>query len=157
MSAPVVAGAIALWLQACPTLTVSEVRSVLSRTCRHPEPQLSYPNNIYGYGEIDVYRGLLDILGMTSVGSISKQRADGVQVWPVAGGLRLSFTQSPSGPVALSVYDLNGICRHSVILDRVPAEGQIVCLPPMAAGIYAVQIDADGRKGSVLIKLKIEN
>ena len=51
MSTPVVAGAIALWLEAKPTLTKEEIMGVLERTSRHPEPELSYPNNRYGYGK----------------------------------------------------------------------------------------------------------
>ena len=60
MSCPVVAGIIALWLQANPNLTRDDIIGVLQRTSRHPEEGLSYPNNKYGYGEIDAYRGLLE-------------------------------------------------------------------------------------------------
>ena len=67
MSTPIVAGAIALWLQAKPDLTPADILGVFSRTCRCPDSNLSYPNNEYGYGEIDVYRGLLDVLSMTGI------------------------------------------------------------------------------------------
>ena len=67
MSAPAVGGAIALWLQACPTLSPADILGILARTSRHPEPALDYPNNRYGYGEIDVYAGLLDILGHSDI------------------------------------------------------------------------------------------
>jgi subtilisin family serine protease len=70
MSAPVVAGVIALWLQANPGLTPDDIRGVLSRTCRQPEQGMGYPNSIYGYGEIDAYRGLLDVLGLTARGAV---------------------------------------------------------------------------------------
>ena len=64
MACPVVAGTIALWLQAVPTLTREDIIGVFSRTCRKPDETLTYPNNVYGHGEIDAYRGLLDILGI---------------------------------------------------------------------------------------------
>ena len=67
MSAPVVGGAIALWLQAKPDLTPQEVINVLARTSTHNAPSLTYPNNLWGHGQIDVYRGLLDILGISSI------------------------------------------------------------------------------------------
>ena len=67
MSTPIVAGAIALWLQAKPDLTPADILGVFSRTCRHPDNNMNYPNNEYGYGEIDVYQGLLDVLSMTGV------------------------------------------------------------------------------------------
>ena len=54
MSAPVVTGAIALWLQADPTLTTSDCMDIFAKTCTHYDSSLSYPNNLYGYGQIDV-------------------------------------------------------------------------------------------------------
>ncbi len=68
MSSPVVAGAIALWLQADPTLSPADCLSVLAKTCRHYDPTLSYPNNLYGYGEIDVTAGLEEVLRRQAAG-----------------------------------------------------------------------------------------
>lgn len=58
MSAPVVAGVVALWLQVCPTLTPSQVMDVIAHTSHHPEPDLTYPNCYYGYGVIDAMAGV---------------------------------------------------------------------------------------------------
>lgn len=58
MSAPVVAGVVALWLQVCPTLTPSQVLDVISKTSHRPESDLSYPNPYYGYGVIDAAAGV---------------------------------------------------------------------------------------------------
>lgn len=153
MSTPAVAGAIALWLQACPTLTTNDVRDILSRTCRHPEPELSYPNNIYGHGEIDVYRGLLDILGLTAIRAISPNHVAGVQVYPAEGGLRLTFTHAVSEPMAVSIYDLGGICLHSLSLSPDSATDQFIPLPPFASGVYVVQINGKNLQGSQLVRL----
>ena len=71
MACPVVAGVIALWLQAKPDLTPEDVLGVISRTSRRPDPSLEYPNYFYGYGEIDAYRGLLDILGVDKIQEVS--------------------------------------------------------------------------------------
>ena len=40
---------------------------VISRTSSHYDPSLTYPNNLYGHGQIDAYRGLLDILGIDAI------------------------------------------------------------------------------------------
>ena len=58
MSSPVVAGIIALWLQHCPTLTPEQVKEIFAATARRRDTSLSYPNNIYGHGEIDAVAGL---------------------------------------------------------------------------------------------------
>ena len=156
MSAPVVAGTIALWLQAKPTLTHQEVREVLSRTCRHPEESLTYPNNIYGYGEIDVYKGLLDVLGLTAIKDISLHQTAAIQVQPAFGGIRLVFDKAPSVPYTLTVkvYALSGHCIYSGDL-LINSNEAFVRLPALPAGVFAVQLGTTGQKirQSTLVRL----
>ena len=68
MSAPVVTGAIALWLQADPTLTPADCLEIFAKTCSHYDTSLSYPNNFYGYGQIDVAAGLREVLRRKALG-----------------------------------------------------------------------------------------
>lgn len=68
MSAPVVTGAIALWLQADPTLTPADCLEIFAKTCSHYDTSLSYPNNLYGYGQIDVATGLREVLRRKALG-----------------------------------------------------------------------------------------
>ena len=68
MSAPVVAGAIALWLQADPMLTPTDCLEIFSKTCTRYDTSLSYPNNLYGYGQIDVAAGLKEVLRRKTLG-----------------------------------------------------------------------------------------
>lgn len=58
MSCPIVTGIIALWLQVCPTLTPDQIRDVFAHTSSHYDEALAYPNNHYGYGEIDALAGI---------------------------------------------------------------------------------------------------
>jgi subtilisin family serine protease len=60
MSSPAVAGAIALWMQAKPDLTMEEVMDVFAHTCHRPDAHATYPNN----------RHFLTLHGMTSYRSI---------------------------------------------------------------------------------------
>lgn len=62
MASPVVAGAIALWLQADPALTPADCLEIFAKTCTRYDASLSYPNNLYGYGQIDVAAGLREVL-----------------------------------------------------------------------------------------------
>ena len=71
MAAPVVTGTVALWLQANPQLTPGDVKAILAITARHPEADETYPNCRYGNGEIDAYRGLLYINGLTGIEGLS--------------------------------------------------------------------------------------
>ena len=58
MSCPMVSGVIALWLQVCPTLTPEQIKDVFAHTCTHYDGSLDYPNNYYGWGEIDALAGI---------------------------------------------------------------------------------------------------
>ena len=152
MSAPVVAGIIALWLQAKPDLTPDEVRQVISRSCRQPETGMTYPNNTYGYGEIDAYRGLLEVLGLTGIEGLSLHQAKGVQIRPTEGGIRLSFEQTVKEPIAIKVYGLDGVCVSQARID-VDGQQALVTFDKRLTGIHAVQIEGRTVRGSSLVRL----
>ena len=58
MACPIVTGVVALWLQTCPTLTPEQIKDVFAHTCTHYDESLDYPNNYYGWGEIDALAGI---------------------------------------------------------------------------------------------------
>ncbi|MCQ2266294.1 MAG: S8 family serine peptidase [Bacteroidaceae bacterium] len=62
MASPIVAGIVACWLEADPSLTPEAVRQILSHTSRRDlyTGPLSLPDNRCGYGKIDAYAGLLE-------------------------------------------------------------------------------------------------
>lgn len=144
MSTPVMAGAVALWLQANPRLTQQEVKDVLRRTCRQPEAGLDYPNNEYGFGEIDIYRGLLDVLGLDGIEGLVRQ-SEGLRIVPRDGGIQLLFDEEPMPTtVVIKVFGLGGteICRTT---QTVAAREMSVTLPVSAGNVYAVQVSTGGR------------
>lgn len=67
MACPVVAGTIALWLQAYPMLDDDDVRDVLEHTAIHDEFTDATPIR-FGYGKLDAKAGLDYILNKMSVG-----------------------------------------------------------------------------------------
>ncbi len=147
MSTPAVGGAIALWLQACPTLSPTDVLSLLQLTCRHPEPDLEYPNNLYGYGEIDVYAGLLHLLGIDAINDIPKAHTSARFVLK-GNTLHIQPSTINLSPSTLQIYDLNG---RPVFSTQLPA-GQTeyaLPLPSLRAGIYAACLG----KESTLIRI----
>jgi len=138
MAAPAVGGAIALWLQACPSLTPADVLGILSRTCRHYDPQLTYPNNMYGYGEIDVYAGLLDILGISGIEAIP-QKQSSARFCVGNGQLHIELQQPSSASQPLRLFDLSG---HPVFSANLPQGSLLhhIPLPHLPSGVYAVCI-----------------
>ncbi len=148
MATPVAAGVIALWLEANPQLTRDDVMGVLSRTCRQPEADLTYPNGRYGYGEIDAYRGLLDVLGITGIKEISQTQAKGVSVWAEGGQLHLLFDQQPTKPLSLTIYSTSGAIVYQTTLHATQ-QHTTLALPITGRGVYVVQVPS----GSALIRL----
>ena len=148
MSTPIVAATIALWLEANPLLTRDDIMGVLSRTCQHPEPTLDYPNNRYGYGEIDAYRGLLDVLGITGIKEISQTQAKDVSIWAEGGQLHLLFDQLPEAPFSFTIYSTNGAVKYQTTLP-VTQTHTTLPLPALSRGVYVVQT----ANGSVLIRI----
>ena len=155
MACPAVAGAIALWLQAKPTLTREEILDIFARTCRRPDATLSYPNNTYGWGEIDVYRGLLDILGLTTVDAISPHRQQSATIRIADGRLTMQFHTVPSHPVQVSIYSATG-CRLQQW--RIPSgvKEASADLPKLPEGIYAIQLTSHDihLTGSQLVRIE---
>ena len=155
MSSPAVAGAIALWLQADPTLSPSDILGVLSRTCTRYDGTLQYPNNLYGYGQIDAYAGLLDILGLSAIREISSFAPQGVTVRPLAQhALELCFDRKPEKPVRVTVYTMAGV-RVLTETFCPTSDAHRLSLPASVSGVAVVQVDeADGKPiGSVMVKV----
>ena len=155
LSTPVVAGVIALWLQAKPDLSPQEVLALFDRNCWHPDDSLDYPNNIYGYGMPDAYKGLLDILGLTNIQTISHYQPQEVTIISDDGGLRLTFASEPTAPLKVSIYQLSGSCVFQTTLSAAGREA-FIPIPPLGAGVYAVQFDTSQatHRGSCLVRFK---
>ena len=153
MSTPAVAGAIALWLQAKPTLTREEIIGVFSRTCKRYDPALTYPNNYYGHGEIDVYRGLLDILGITAIEGVSQQHTP-ARIGLRAGGLLTIETTDPAArPFTVRIYSVGGMLLHTARMSAGNTSYSLD-LSRLPSAVYAVQIDGHPAiAGSTLIRL----
>ena len=150
-SCPAVAGAIALWLQAKPDLTPQVIRDVLSHTCRHYDESMPWPNNEYGYGEIDVYRGLLYILGIDRVEAVSKHHTQ-ARVSYSDHQLCVSFEEPLSSSVRLRLYNISGRLVKTIAL-KAGQTSYSLSLHSLPSGIYALQLDGPSAiKGSTLIR-----
>ena len=149
MATPAVAGIVALWLQAKPDLTPEEVIDVLAHTSRHYDPSLTYPNNEYGYGEIDAYKGLLYILHLTDIEGLSTEHVTNAKVRPMANGdVSISIPDSDS-PTQVRIYNTNGQCMMQAVIPSHTPDYTISNFGKK--GIFAVQV---GNYGSTLIRIE---
>lgn len=112
-SSPAMAGIIALWLEACPTLSVRDIRSILQQTSRFDDPCLAAPGGVIqaGSGKADALAGMREVLS----------RVQGIEAVP----------QSPSGDF-LPAYDLMGrrISSSSASQRPLISRGSIIIVRP---------------------------
>ncbi|MBO7052007.1 MAG: S8 family serine peptidase [Prevotella sp.] len=150
MATPMVAGIIALWLEADPTLTRQRILDVFAHTANHYDTSLSYPNDHYGYGEINAYKGLLYILNLTDVEGISTTHAQGATILPAAGGsIRITFDNPLPHSTNVRAYTTDGKMVAGASLAPHSTEHRL-SLPSGIHGIIAVQLDG---YGSTLIRM----
>ena len=147
MSSPIAAGVVALWLQAKPDLTPEDILGIIERTSHQPEPEFSGTdkNIYYGWGEIDAYAGLLDILELTGIREISRHQPAGLKFRLEGHTLHIDGIGSSE---TVTVFDLSG---RPVLRTETSSDG-ILSLPELSAGVYAVQV---GHRGSTLIRLSL--
>lgn len=158
MATPAVGGAIALWLQAKPTLTPEEAMDVIAHTSSHYDESLSYPNNEYGYGQIDVYRGLLYILGIDGIEGLSQHQPKAVSILPIGQGqlqLRFEGNEGLSTPsFSIRIFNTSGQLVSTQSLTG-GQEEYTIDLSSLPHGVYAVQVNTGqpATTGSTLVRL----
>lgn len=152
MSTPCMAGIVALWLQANPALSPDDVKRIIRETS-HPLGD-GIPNNTYGYGLVDAYAGILNILGLpTVIADLSQHQPSALTIRPADGGIRLSFDKAPTQPFTVRVYALSGqlLCEQAIH----PTASTDYLLPiSNASGIRVIQVNSheQGVTGSALIR-----
>lgn len=152
MASPIVAGAVALWLQANPNLTPSDVLEVLSHCCTHPDADMTYPNSVYGHGQIDVYKGLLYVLGaLNSVPSLYDYQPRKARFVVSDNELRVVLSEGcvvREEAMRVLIYDLNGVLVKQSC-------GSLIDISQLPEGVYVVQLDTGSVEatGSTLIRV----
>lgn len=150
MATPVMAGIVALWLQAKPDLSPDDVKRIIRETS-HPLGD-TVPNNTYGYGLCDAYAGLLNILGLPSaIAQLSQHLPSALAIRPADGGIRLQFDHAPAQPFTVRIYTLSGRLLNKQTLRP---DGIDYFLPLVTSGITVVQVNSPepGITGSELIR-----
>ena len=148
MSAPAVTGTIALWMQADPTLTTERIKDVLAHSCRQPDSELTYPNNQYGYGEIDAFKGLCYILGVSKIEGVSTHQPQQAQFQLNGRQLTVQFATTQNDQPTLRVYSTDGRLVATT-------QGTSIDLSGLRQGVYAVQLSTGNSQttGATLIRL----
>lgn len=147
MAAPHVAGIVAVWLEADPTLTPEDIREVLKETSRSDEYTGEVPNDTWGYGKVDAYAGLLYILG-NSPTAIARVQAmpDYWRASVQPDGLHILCLKNLES-CQLSVTGANGaVISTAKTGSKTIGDEVIVGLSGHPSGIYLVTIASGNEK-----------
>lgn len=142
MASPYVAGSVALWLQANPTLTPQQVKEIFNHTAiqgdDYMEKGQTFPNNTWGYGRINVIGGLMAVIGQTE-GVNDTQVADQMFRITTDRTARTAtfFYAEGSGSPQVTVYNTLGQKVHATQLTR---NGETVSLSSLPHGIYVFKL-----------------
>lgn len=135
MSSPFVAGVMALWLQADPTLTIGDVKEILKATARQDEFTAAAPHR-FGYGKIDALAGIKHILG---TGGVADVKVDGeVLISEVSRGCFDVFAAGAQ-QVDAALYGLNG---SQVAAVSVKGDTATLTTDGLASGVYVLRAQA---------------
>ena len=125
----------------------------IAATSRRHDPSLSYPNNLYGYGEIDAYGGLLYLLGISHVEGLDTRQPSAVSFAMQGDKLTVMLPENVDVPVGVRVYAVSGSLLRQFSLK--PVGGCFaLSLSDLPHGVYAVQVDGPDvpTTGSTLIR-----
>ena len=133
-----VTGTLAIWLQAKPDLTPDEVREILSRTAIQDEYTGNTSNNTWGYGKLDAWNGLKEILGLSSLQSHNEDNKERAILICRGGDCSLLITADIEN-AAILIYDISGREVANIPKGDVAAGDEII-LPQLSSGLYIVTI-----------------
>ena len=138
MASPYVAGAVALWLQANPTLTPEQVRDIIGRTAVNDDKYIQateFPNNTWGYGRMNVIKGLKYIINTTGINDVD----DADSMFRVTTDRKAHTATFHLGGenAQLSVYNTLG---RKVYTTEHVSNGETVNLSSLGSGVFVFKL-----------------
>lgn len=139
MASPFVAGTVALWLQANPSLTPAEVRDIIKRSSRRdsftgPASDTDYK---WGAGKIDAYAGLELASNMTGIAdSNAMEGLFEMSTDSKNRTVEVRFADQ-AAPAFIDIFDSTG---RKVASETLTQSGQRISLGQLPRGIYLMKL-----------------
>ena len=142
MATPVVAGAIALWLEANPSLTVKDVVRIIQQTARKDNFVTNTGDPVqWGAGKFDAYAGLKQVLKekeTDGINGVKYAESQAVPVITMTGERSFSAFLAGAKQLNLRAYSLSGQLVHSL-----SAQGDELNVNASSwnKGVYLIQVN----------------
>lgn len=139
MASPLVAGSIALWLEADPTLNTADVTDIITSTAKVDADVTSTGDPVqWGAGKFDAYAGLKEVLARAAAG-VGTVAAEGrAPLLSACGDRAFEVFLADAESLDIRVYDMSGRQAAAVSADGCSAT---VDLSALAKGIYVVNVN----------------
>ena len=142
MSAPATTGTVALLLQADPTLTPADIRSLVRSTALTDNNTGTIPaggSTRWGMGKLNAYHAITEALGITAV---DEAEGAALRAWPNPVEGTFWIAPPANGPVWLTVTDALG----RTVVDDMRSGQPLLAVDASAwpAGVYLLRLDHGG-------------
>ncbi len=148
MACPFVAGVVATWLEADPTLTVADVMEVIEASAAQDFFTMTDVDR-FGAGKIDALAGIKEVLSRSGINDVA---ADDMGVFVTdLNGRNFEIYVPGAGQVTATLYSLSGVC-----VAGANASGNTVNLAAdnVVPGVYVVKVAADNNTASRKIVIR---
>lgn len=139
MACPYVTGSVALWLQANPELTPDDILSVLESTARTDKytGTLTSKDPEWGYGKIDTFEGLVEVLSTTGITSVDEvSQLFRLSTDRAAKAVTVSLPKG-IGTADVSLYGTSGMQAASFAGIN---SGDVLNLSSLPSGVYVLKL-----------------
>ena len=143
MSTPFVAGSIALWLEADPTLGIDDVRDIIAQTAVRDEFVEKGNQVQWGAGKFDALAGLKEVVKRAGVGSVTAESNNDRLILTPVGQNMFNVFVGDAASLDIKVFGLTGVTVFSGTFSGCEATVDLSSLTP---GVYAANVNGHSKK-----------
>ena len=144
MATPVVAGAIALWLEANPSLKVKDVIRIIQQTARKDDFVTGTGDPVqWGAGKFDAYAGLKQVLlekNTTGVDGVRYDKEKNLPIITMTGDRSFTVFLAGADQLTLRAYSLSGQLAHTFSMQGNELN---VNASSWNKGVYLIQVNGE--------------
>lgn len=145
MASPLVAGSIALWLQADPTLRIDDILDIIGKTATVDADVLTTGDPVqWGAGKFNAYEGLKEVLRRSGIYNVKAE--EGAPVVSNAGGRLFKVFADGATEIRARIYDMSG---RLAVSTSAHSDELTLDLSQLLPGIYVAEINGTAHKLNV--------
>ena len=140
MATPAVAGAIALWLEADPTLTIDEVKEIATTTAVKDKYVETGDSVQWGAGKFDAYAGLKEVIRRAEDNGVEGIVADSNERLMITSAGVKQFEVFVGGVESMNVtlYNISG---QPVLTQHSNGDEIVIDASSLASGVYIINVN----------------